>query len=123
MAMVVVLCWGAALAWAGDPEWRYEQPVKLDSSGRPIYNSWQSRESLRQSRPSDRSAITVTTSIPLDKAQSVPDAASPQAGPYYANPATRAAGDSAINPVPPVNTYIQVNEDSIPVNTGSQPDQ
>lgn len=150
---VLVLCFvllGGAPVLGGDPQWMYKQPVKLDASGQPIYNSWQSREQVRQNRASDRSSIVVTSGggatqrlpvsqaesgsvqipIPLSQnvqpaqvhTQSVPQGVAESGQPrVYQNAATRAAGDSAISPGS--SGYIQVNEQPVPVNTSSDPSQ
>lgn len=130
-------------ARAGDPAWMYNRPVKLDNSGRPIYNSWESRERQRQTRSSDRS-VSVTTgtpsAIPVNTGQavtvqtsgdtqalppqqvntmSIPETSSPNSTYYPVNPTTRAAGDSAINPRP--TPIVQVNQEPVQVNTSSSP--
>lgn len=150
LVMLGIVLSGSSPVFGGDPQWMYQQPVKLDASGQPIYNSWQSREQGRQNRTSDRSSIVVTSGansgqvipvpqtnsgstqmpIPLNQnlqpaqvhTQSVPAGTSESNQPkVYQNAATRAAGDSAISPGS--SGYIQVNEQPVPVSTGSDPSQ
>lgn len=36
------------LTYAGNPAPIFDKPVKLDSSGRPVYNPWERREEFRK---------------------------------------------------------------------------
>lgn len=146
VACVVLSAGFTGKARAGDPAWMYDRPVKLDSSGRPIYNSWESRERLRQTRSSDRSVMVTTgaqNAVPVNTGQpinaqpsgesrqvpqqvntmSIPETVPQNSSFYTVNPTTRAAGDSAINPRP--TQIIQVNQEPVPVqvNTSSGPTQ
>ncbi|HLD45028.1 MAG TPA: hypothetical protein VJC18_06295 [bacterium] len=53
MSLFFVLAWSVPCvlvreAQAGNPLPLFDQPVKLDDSGRPLYNSWEKQEYMRK---------------------------------------------------------------------------
>lgn len=52
--LVLSVLWHSAAAEAGNPAPLFDKPVKVDDSGRPLYNSWERYEYERQKRYNKR---------------------------------------------------------------------
>lgn len=92
---VFVLCLATASAWAGNPAPLFNRPVKLDQSGRPLYNSWELQEIQRRERKKRKSGDWRRRDGSHETQAQGEGAVSP-AQPSGNSPATRAAGTSAI---------------------------
>lgn len=50
IVLILSLLWLSSPAQAGNPAPLFDKPVKVDDSGRPLYNSWERYEYERQKR-------------------------------------------------------------------------
>ena len=115
-AFFLTFLFGTELRAQQDTSVGFDRPVKLDKSGRPVYNSWERQEQQRRQRVNQgggsRYNIKVNpNSTNTQQVKSDKDQNNQVVGSNQGKSATKAAGSSAINPNQKIytNSPVQIN--------------
>lgn len=116
---VIALLFSSAV-WAGNPAPLFNKPVKLDESGRPMYNSWERNEYQRRNRLKQKYQKKTTppkTAKPRVKSVATPPGKVVKSNINSSPTTTTSQGNGAVTPTPTPSSVI-LNR---PVQGGGRP--